>query len=174
MTAKSPGTAVITAKASTGTAGKSTVKVGYKGDLLAAYAELFKDKKGREMYDIMKIGRGVDWCALFASYCYDMNGALGQGKIVDQYAWNVDHFLTLPNYRSKANYPKYVPKPGDLVIFAYPGSSNPKHVGIVKRYYVINGKSYLDTIEGNVGSTYVYDSEVDYRNKCRTFTMVCR
>lgn len=117
----------------------------------------------------------TEWCALFASYCYDVNYAIASYKSLNSYKLRVIQFVqNSENYRSKYNrVPAYVPKPGDLIIFDEPnpdldedtknGGTNdlPDHIGIVWRYAENSGK--IVTIEGNVGNSNDNLSQVKIR-----------
>lgn len=148
------------------------VYVRYDGYKVAETAENLVGKKGSEIFELIRKKTGVsystEWCALFASYCYDLNYAIAPYKTLDSYKLRVLHFSK--NYRSKNN---YLPKPGDLIIFDEPnpykdedtkyGGTNdlPDHIGIVYRYAENSGRIY--TIEGNVGNSNDNLSEVKTR-----------
>ena len=112
----------------------------------------------------------TEWCALFASYCYDLNYAVASYKPINSYKFRVKEFTWLENYRKKST---YVPKPGDLIIFDWPYSidgenpSNdlPDHVGIVSSYDVNTKRIY--TIEGNIGDG---DNKYNREVACRSFS----
>lgn len=90
---------------------------------------------------------GVPWCAIFASYCFDV----GAGVVLCR-GWRgggvgprgVAYVPTLAAWLKATGRSVDHPQPGDLVIFDWDGGL-PDHVGIVVR---ADGVS-LETVEGN-------------------------
>jgi hypothetical protein len=91
---------------------------------------------------------GVPWCAIFASYCFDV----GAGVVLCR-GWHgagvgrrgVAYVPTLSAWLRATGRSVEHPRPGDLVIFDWDGGM-PDHVGIVVR--VLAGGS-IQTVEGN-------------------------
>jgi hypothetical protein len=89
---------------------------------------------------------GVPWCAIFASYCFDV----GAGVVLCR-GWNgagvgprgVAYVPTLAAWLRATGRAAATPQPGDLAIFDWDGGL-PDHVGIVIR---LDGE--LHTVEGN-------------------------
>ena len=92
---------------------------------------------------------GVPWCAIFASYCYD----IGAGAVLCR-GWHgagtgprgVAYVPTLSAWLRATNRAIEEPEPGDLVIFDWDGGL-PDHVGLVLK----RTSSGVDTVEGNTG-----------------------
>jgi hypothetical protein len=90
---------------------------------------------------------GVPWCAIFASYCFDV----GAGVVLCR-GWRgagtgprgVAYVPTLAAWLKATGRAVTEPAPGDLAIFDWDGGL-PDHVGIVVR---ANGSTLL-TVEGN-------------------------
>jgi CHAP domain-containing protein len=90
---------------------------------------------------------GVPWCAIFASYCFDV----GAGVVLCR-GWHgagvgprgVAYVPTLSAWLRATNRVVCEPEPGDLVVFDWDGGL-PDHVGIVVRP---TGRG-IDTVEGN-------------------------
>ena len=87
-------------------------------------------------------GAAYPWCAVFMWYIFREAGAsdlfCGGGKYA--YTPSIANF-----YKSKGK--SYsIPKPGDLVLFKFPGSNRINHIGIVERVLAPNK---IQTIEGN-------------------------
>jgi hypothetical protein len=90
---------------------------------------------------------GVPWCAIFASYCFDV----GAGVVLCR-GWQgagvgprgVAYVPTLAAWLKATNRVVEEPQPGDLAVFDWDGGL-PDHVGIVVRGE--NGS--VHTIEGN-------------------------
>jgi hypothetical protein len=89
---------------------------------------------------------GVPWCAIFASYCFDV----GAGVVLCR-GWHgagvgargVAYVPTLAAWLRATERDVATPQPGDLAIFDWDGGV-PDHVGIV-----IRGDGELHTVEGN-------------------------
>ena len=177
MTGIKQGTVTITAKTKDGRYSDTCkVFVKYDGAKIVTTANKFVRINGAKFFELLRarIGNeydGYEWCALFASYCYDLNNALGSNKIIKKYNTNVSDFAKLENYkyyRSKASYPNYIPKPGDLIIFERTDSNLAyEHIGIVKSYDSKNKIVY--TIEGNIGESNNYRSVVGYDSYRNTY-----
>ena len=167
VTGINPGYAKITAYTANGYSDSCDVYVRYDGTKIVATANKFKGYTGRQMFNLFKqrTGNGFyeEWCALFVSYVYDLNNAVRSYKNLDQYAWSVSYFTELPNYKSKAKYPNYIPKKGDLIIFDNTEDKNYAydHVGMVTSY---NAKyKIIYAIEGNIrGGGEKYSTIVGY------------
>jgi hypothetical protein len=92
---------------------------------------------------------GVPWCAIFASYCFDV----GAGVVLCR-GWHgagvgprgVAYVPTLAAWLKATNRVVDAPQPGDLAVFDWDGGV-PDHVGIVIRP---DGQS-VHTVEGNTG-----------------------
>jgi hypothetical protein len=92
---------------------------------------------------------GVPWCAIFASYCYDV----GAGVVLCR-GWHgagvaprgVSYVPTLAAWLKATGRWVEEPAPGDLAIFDWDGGA-PDHVGIVIRRH----GPELATVEGNTG-----------------------
>lgn len=92
---------------------------------------------------------GVPWCAIFASYCFDV----GAGVVLCR-GWHgagvgprgVAYVPTLAAWLKATNRVVAEPQPGDLAVFDWDGGL-PDHVGIVVRPE--NGA--VHTVEGNTG-----------------------
>jgi len=90
---------------------------------------------------------GVPWCAIFASYCFDV----GAGVVLCR-GWHgagvgsrgVAYVPTLAAWLKATGRSVAAPQPGDLVIFDWDGGL-PDHVGLVVRVH----EGGLDTVEGN-------------------------
>jgi hypothetical protein len=90
---------------------------------------------------------GVPWCAIFASYCYDV----GAGVVLCR-GWHgagvaprgVAYVPTLGAWLKATGRVVETPQPGDLAIFDWDGGL-PDHVGLVIR----RRGDELDTVEGN-------------------------
>lgn len=90
---------------------------------------------------------GVPWCAIFASYCYDV----GAGVVLCR-GWHgagagprgVAYVPTLAAWLKASGRVVESPAPGDLAIFDWDGGP-PDHVGLVIRSRGVE----LDTVEGN-------------------------
>ena len=90
---------------------------------------------------------GVPWCAIFASYCYDV----GAGVVLCR-GWRgagvgprgVAYVPTLAAWLKATGRSVEDPRPGDLVIFDWDGGL-PDHVGIV----ICVAGDELHTVEGN-------------------------
>lgn len=90
---------------------------------------------------------GVPWCAIFASYCYDV----GAGVVLCR-SWHgagvgprgVAYVPTLAAWLKATGRAVESPAPGDLAIFDWDGGL-PDHVGLVVRVR----SAELDTVEGN-------------------------
>jgi len=90
---------------------------------------------------------GVPWCAIFASYCFDV----GAGVVLCR-GWHaagtgprgVAYVPTLAAWLRAKGLAVEEPRPGDLVIFDWDGGV-PDHVGIVIRADAAG----LTTVEGN-------------------------
>lgn len=90
---------------------------------------------------------GVPWCAIFASYCYDV----GAGVVLCR-GWRgagvgprgVAYVPTLAAWLKAGHHIVTDPQPGDLAIFDWDGGL-PDHVGLVVH---ANGDE-LHTVEGN-------------------------
>ena len=91
---------------------------------------------------------GVPWCAIFASYCFDV----GAGVVLCR-GWHgagagprgVAYVPTLAAWVRATGRAVEQPQPGDLAIFDWDGGV-PDHVGIV-----IAADGDLHTVEGNTG-----------------------
>jgi len=90
---------------------------------------------------------GVPWCAIFASYCFDVGAGVvlcrgwhGAGTA----ARGVAYVPTLAAWLRATGRAVNEPQPGDLAIFDWDGGL-PDHVGIV----VCTNGSGLQTVEGN-------------------------
>jgi hypothetical protein len=89
---------------------------------------------------------GVPWCAIFASYCFDVGGG-----VVLCRGWHgagvgprgVAYVPTLAAWLRATGRAVAEPQPGDLAIFDWDGGL-PDHVGIV-----IHADGELRTVEGN-------------------------
>jgi hypothetical protein len=89
----------------------------------------------------------VPWCAIFASYCYDV----GAGVVLCR-GWHgagagprgVAYVPTLAAWLKATGRAVDEPLPGDLVVFDWDGGV-PDHVGLVVRLH----DEGLDTVEGN-------------------------
>ncbi|HEX3807522.1 MAG TPA: CHAP domain-containing protein [Gaiellaceae bacterium] len=92
---------------------------------------------------------GVPWCAIFASYCFDV----GAGAVLCR-GWHgagvgprgVAYVPTLAAWLKATQRVVEEPRAGDLVVFDWDGGL-PDHVGIVVR----PAESAVDTVEGNTG-----------------------
>jgi len=90
---------------------------------------------------------GVPWCAIFASYCYDV----GAGVVLCR-GWHgagvgprgVAYVPTLAAWLKGTHRTVAEPQPGDLVLFDWDGGL-PDHVGLVVRATAAG----LETVEGN-------------------------
>ena len=90
---------------------------------------------------------GVPWCAIFASYCYDVGAC-----VVLCRGWHgagvgprgVAYVPTLAAWLKATNRWVAAAEPGDLVIFDWDGGA-PDHVGLVVRVH----PERIDTVEGN-------------------------
>lgn len=133
--------------------------VKYDGSKVVATANKFAGYKGENMLRIISNRTGVEeyysipyqWCALFVSYCYDMNYAVASYKRFNGYKSMVFELIeAMPqNYKSKVKYPNYIPKKGDIAIIDEGDPDDrPDHVGIVTSYNTRTNIVY--TIEGNV------------------------
>jgi hypothetical protein len=110
---------------------------------------------------------GVPWCAIFASYCFDV----GAGVVLCR-GWHgagvgprgVAYVPTLAAWLKATGRWVEEPRPGDLAIFDWDGGL-PDHVGIVIR---VEGDT-LHTVDGNtaVGND-VNGGEVMRRHRSRT------
>ena len=93
---------------------------------------------------------GVPWCAIFASYCYDV----GAGVVLCR-GWHgagvgprgVAYVPTLAAWLKATHRTVEEPAPGDLVVFDWDGGL-PDHVGLVVRATA----SGLETVEGNTAA----------------------
>jgi hypothetical protein len=93
---------------------------------------------------------GVPWCAIFASYCFDV----GAGVVLCR-GWHgagagprgVAYVPTLAAWLRATGRVVEEPRPGDLAVFDWDGGL-PDHVGIVIR----STHGAIDTVEGNTGS----------------------
>ncbi len=174
VTGINPGTVTITAKTRDGRY-KDTCKVfvKYDGAKIVTTANKLVGINGTRFFNLLKsrIGdkyKGYEWCALFASYCYDLNNAVGSNKTVYEYFDYVSKFANRANYRSKVDYPNYIPKPGDLIVFERTGSNlKYEHIGIVKSYDAKNKIVY--TIEGNIKYSDNFASVVGYDSYRNTY-----
>lgn len=94
---------------------------------------------------------GVAWCAIFASYCFDVGAAtvLGPGNNPARgfYPNGICYVPTLEAWlRTTGQWiGQAAPQPGDLAIFDWDGGVA-DHVGIVERYL---GGGKFQSIEGN-------------------------
>ena len=105
------------------------------------------------------LGRPAEaWCADFVSYIgkkagFTVNTASAQGV--------ANALQAKGTWKGRSN-----PQPGDAVTFRWDGSHGwADHVGIVEKVFQQNGKTYIQTIEGNSGDqvrrkTYPADSSV--------------
>ena len=93
-----------------------------------------------------------EWCGYFVAWCFlkagvadkSMQGdGCGYVPYIQQWYLGDDDAC----YYSRANYPDYVPQPGDVIIFTWDGTSR-DHVGFVESY---GGGNSVTTIEGNTG-----------------------
>lgn len=90
---------------------------------------------------------GVPWCAIFASYCYDV----GAGVVLCR-GWHgagvrprgVAYVPTLAAWLRATGRVVCEPEPGDLVVFDWDGGL-PDHVGLVVRPH----GGGVETVEGN-------------------------
>lgn len=89
-----------------------------------------------------------NWCADFVSFCFQVNGLIGEGKAIPYWQRSAGNGYKL---WVNSNYLKgnYIPKPGDVIVFSW------SHVGLV---YACDG-NYVYAIEGN-SSTYDYMTSV--------------
>jgi hypothetical protein len=95
---------------------------------------------------------GVPWCAIFASYCFDV----GAGVVLCRgwhgagvYPRGVAYVPTLAAWlKATDRWVEAKPRAGDLAIFDWDGGV-PDHVGIV---ISVHAKGRLRTVEGNTGS----------------------
>jgi len=93
---------------------------------------------------------GVPWCAIFASYCFDV----GAGVVLCR-GWHgagvgsrgVAYVPTLAAWLKATGRSVAAPQPGDLVIFDWDGGL-PDHAGLVVRA-LADGR--IETVEGNSG-----------------------
>jgi len=93
---------------------------------------------------------GVPWCAIFASYCFD----IGAGVVLCR-GWSgagvgprgVAYVPTLAAWLRATGRVVDEPEPGDLVVFDWDGGL-PDHAGIVVRP---RGADRIETVEGNSG-----------------------
>ena len=93
---------------------------------------------------------GVPWCAIFASYCFD----IGAGVVLCR-DWSgagvgprrVAYVPTLAAWLRATGRVVDDPQPGDLVVFDWDGGL-PDHAGIVIRALA---DGTIDTVEGNAG-----------------------
>ena len=93
---------------------------------------------------------GVPWCAIFASYCYDV----GAGVVLCRgwhgagvYPRGVAYVPTLAAWLRATGRAVEQPQPGDLAVFDWDGGL-PDHVGLVVR---AGAGGALVTVEGNTG-----------------------
>src|SRR4051812_40742509 len=90
---------------------------------------------------------GVPWCAIFASYCFEV----GAGVVLCR-GWHgagvgrrgVAYVPTLAAWLRATGREVCEPQPGDLAVFDWDGGL-PDHVGIVARAHAKG----VDTVEGN-------------------------
>lgn len=175
VTGLNPGNVTITARTKDGKhLDTCKVFVRYNGDKIVATAGQFARYNGETMLKIFSnrtgnqdyYRQGYQWCALFVSYCYDMNYAVARYKSFNGYKSRVFELIeAMPqNYKSKAQYPNYIPKKGDIAIIDEgTPDSRPDHVGIVTLYNSRTNVVY--TIEGNVSpGTSAKTRIVGYRN----------
>ena len=172
VTGINPGYAKITAYTANGYSDSCDVYVRYDGTKIVATANKLAGYNGTQIFNLIKKRTGrayaTEWCALFASYCYDLNYAVRSYKTVGEYFIRVSQFANLPNYRSKINYPNYIPKKGDLIIFEKTGSNlEYEHIGIVTSYDAKNKIVY--SIEGNIGNSNDFRSVVGYDRYKNTY-----
>ena len=93
---------------------------------------------------------GVPWCAIFASYCFDV----GAGVVLCR-GWpgagvntrGVAYVPTLAAWLRGTGREVDEPQPGDLVVFDWDGGL-PDHAGLVIR---ANANGHIETVEGNSG-----------------------
>ena len=93
---------------------------------------------------------GVPWCAIFASYCFDVGAGVVLGR-----GWHgaggtprgIAYVPTLAAWLRGTGRAVSEAGPGDLVIFDWDGGL-PDHAGIVIR--VLAGGA-IETVEGNTG-----------------------
>jgi hypothetical protein len=94
---------------------------------------------------------GVPWCAIFASYCFDVGAGVvlcrgwhgaGVGPRGVSYVPTIEAWL-----RATRRVVAGEPQPGDLAVFNWDGG-DPDHVGIVVRPLA---EGRFATVEGNTG-----------------------
>ena len=88
-------------------------------------------------------GSAYPWCMAFVQWCYDHTGAALPFKTASCGAllrWYREH---QPECIVKK------PRPGDIVIFDFPGGAETDHTGV----FVSRGRGTVTTIDGNTGAT---------------------
>jgi peptidoglycan hydrolase-like protein with peptidoglycan-binding domain len=88
--------------------------------------------------------RNEPWCADFVSYCSTKAGVpLNQAS--------VDNLMA--QLKREGKFHANNPKPGDVVIFDWNRNDRDpsEHTGLVEKVYTQNGKTFVQTIEGNSG-----------------------
>ena len=88
---------------------------------------------------------GVEWCAIFVSWCADQCGYLDAGVLpkMEGVRPYVDWFIERGQWQGR----DYEPSPGDIIFFDWESDGLADHVGIVEK--VEDGQIY--TVEGNSG-----------------------
>lgn len=118
---------------------------------IASLAYMQIDNKGNKYWNSMNGGVPNDWCAMYAGWLLKEAGGINPSSI----GWSAGVGDWCDNLKRKGLFitkENYTPNKGDIVFF---GSANwREHVGIVVDVQNENGKRYIYTSEGNIGSNY--------------------
>lgn len=111
--------------------------------------------KGKRNYN--EFGRyygnnGVPWCAIFVSWVARENG-ISLAKVPKYCAVRsyYSYFRKRGRIHSWSSVRKrrYLPKPGDIILYSYSRGATTHHIGYVESAEYKFGKFYINTIEGN-------------------------
>ena len=94
-------------------------------------------------YNRKVYGSAYPWCMVFVQWCYQMAGVKLPLKTASCGALLRFYRTTAPECIVKE------PRPGDIVIFDFPGGADTDHTGIVE----FVGERTITTIDGNTGVT---------------------
>lgn|GEM_PF-3597442 len=92
-----------------------------------------------------------------APWCYETSEWFPYKALGEKHFWGYHETTDLYKFQrnssdahSGSELSAYIPKPADMVLYTNSCSGRWDHCGIVSNVYTINGKVYINTIEGNV------------------------